>query len=43
MSVIAKRLGITRGAFSNNVTKLMEMGCLKKELGRAIKRINMLL
>ena len=24
MSVIAKRLGITRGAFSNNVTKLIE-------------------
>ena len=38
MSVIAKRLGITRGAFSNNVTKLIEMGCLKKELREGNKK-----
>ncbi len=31
MSAIATRLGITRGAFSNNVTKLVEMGLLEKE------------
>ncbi len=31
MSAIAERLGITRGAFSNNVTKLVEMGLLEKE------------
>ena len=28
MSAIAARLGITRGAFSNNVTKLVDMGLL---------------
>lgn len=31
MSDIARRLGVTRGAFSNNVTRLIKMGCLKKE------------
>lgn len=31
MSSIASRLGITRGAFSNNVTKLVGMGLLTKE------------
>ena len=31
MSDIAKRLGVTRGAFSNNVTRLIQMGCLRKE------------
>ena len=30
MSAIAARLGITRGAFSNNVTKLVDMGLLEK-------------
>ena len=31
MSDVAKRLGITRGAFSNNVSKLVEKGCIVKE------------
>ncbi|MCI7136446.1 MAG: MarR family winged helix-turn-helix transcriptional regulator [Candidatus Limivicinus sp.] len=31
MSVISDRLGITRGAFSNNVKKLEELGLLYKE------------
>lgn len=31
MSAIAERLGITRGAFSNHVTKLCKMGLMEKE------------
>lgn len=31
MSELAERLGITRGAFSNNVTKLVALDLIKKE------------
>ncbi len=31
MSELAERIGITRGAFSNNVTKLVALGLIEKE------------
>jgi len=38
MSEIAARLGITRGAFSNNVTKLIKLGCLEKTVREGNKK-----